>query len=67
VALGELIQRQVNEELNDPARTRRKLEELEEARTRGEVSAEQEREAQEQILTTRMSPGAAHNTPHEDG
>jgi hypothetical protein len=67
VALGELIQRRVNEELNDPARTRRQLEDLEDARRRGEITPEQERQAQEQILTTRMSPGAAPNTPHEDG
>jgi hypothetical protein len=67
VALGELIQRQVDQELNDPARTRRALEELEEARRRGEISAEQERQAQEQILATRISPGVAHNEPHEDG
>jgi hypothetical protein len=67
VALGELIQRRVNEELNDPARTRRLLEDLEEARRRGEITPEQEHQAQEQILATRMSPGAARNTPHEDG
>jgi hypothetical protein len=67
VALGELIQRRVNEELNNPARTRRLLEDLEEARRRGEITPEQESQAQEQILATRMSPGAAHNTPDEDG
>jgi hypothetical protein len=67
VALGELIQRRVNEEVNDPARTRRLLEDLEEARRRGEITPEQERQAQEQILATRMSPGVAPDTPHEDG
>jgi hypothetical protein len=67
ISLGELIQRQVDAELNDPARTRRQLEELEEARRRGEVTPEQERQAQEEILTTRISPGTARNTPHEDG
>jgi Gas vesicle protein G len=67
VALGELIQRRVDQELHDPARTRRQLEDLEEARRRGEITPEQERQAQEQILRTRISPGAAHNTPHEDG
>jgi hypothetical protein len=67
VALGELIQRRVNEELNDPARTRRLLEDLEEARRRGEITPEQERQAQEQILATRMSQGTARNTPHENG
>jgi Gas vesicle protein G len=67
VALGELIQRRVNEEVHDPARTRRQLEDLEDARRRGEITPEQERQAQEQILRTRISPGAAHNTPQEDG
>jgi hypothetical protein len=67
IALGELIQRRVDEEVHNPARTRRLLEDLEDARRRGEITPEQERQAQEQILTTRMSPGAAHNTPHEDG
>lgn len=67
VALGELIQRRVDEEVHDPARTRRQLEDLEEARRRGEITAEQERQAQEQILKYRISPGAAHKTPHEDG
>jgi Gas vesicle protein G len=67
VALGELIQHQVDRELNDPARTRRALEELEEARRRGDVSAEEERRLQEQILATRISPGVAHDTPLEDG
>lgn len=67
VALGELIQRRVNQEMHDPARTRRLLEDLEDARRRGEITPEQERRAQEEILMTRMPPGAAHNTSHEDG
>jgi hypothetical protein len=67
VALGELIQRRVDQEVHDPARTRRQLEDLDEARRRGEITAEQERQAQEQILTDRISPGTAHNTEHEDG
>ncbi|MEO3760017.1 gas vesicle protein G [Mycobacterium sp. B14F4] len=67
VALGELIQRQVDLEVNDPARTRRMLEDLEEASSRGEVSPEQERQAQKEILKSRISPGTAGNTPHEDG
>ncbi|OBK76111.1 gas vesicle protein GvpG [Mycobacterium sp. 1164985.4] len=66
ISLGELIERQVNAELNDPARTRRQLEELEDARRRGEISAEEEREAQEQILATRIGQDAG-TTPEEDG
>ena len=67
VALGELIQRQVDQEVHDPARARRMLEELEDARRRGEITPEQESQAQEQILATRMSPGTAGNNPHEEG
>jgi L-fucose isomerase-like protein len=67
VSLGELIQRRVDQELNDPARTRRQLEELDEARRRGEITPEQEHQAQEQILASRISPDAARNTPHKDG
>lgn len=66
VSLGELIERQVNAELHDPARTRRQLEELEDARRRGEISAEEEREAQEQILATRIGQDAGA-APEEDG
>jgi Gas vesicle protein G len=66
VALGELIQRRVDQEVNDPATTRRQLEDLDEARRRGEISPEQERQAQEQILATRITPGAP-KTPHKDG
>jgi len=67
VSLAELIQRRVDEEVHNPARTRRLLEDLEDARRRGEITPEQERQAQEQILTDRISPGAAQNTEHEDG
>ncbi|OBF39624.1 gas vesicle protein G [Mycobacterium sp. ACS1612] len=67
IALGELIERQVNQELHDPARTRRQLEELEEARQRGEITEEQERQAQEQILAERISPRMARDAPDEDG
>ena len=58
MSLGELIQRRVDQELHNPARTRRQLEELEEARMRGEVSGAQERRAQEQILSTRIESSA---------
>lgn len=56
VKLGEVIQRQVEQELNNPARTRAQLEELDEKRARGEISPEEEREAQEAILATRIAP-----------
>ncbi len=67
IRLAEVIQRQVDQELANPARTRRELEELEEARERGEISADQEKRAQEQILETRLKPGSPETPPHEEG
>ena len=68
IALGEVIQRQVEQKLHDPATTRRQLEELAEARERGEISAEEERQAQRDILRQRMSSGApAQQPPPEEG
>jgi cytochrome c-type biogenesis protein CcmH/NrfG len=63
MALSEVIARQVEQERNNPATTRRQLEELEEARERGEISAEEEREAQEEILETRLSTAPSAPTP----
>jgi uncharacterized membrane protein len=54
--LGEVIQQQVEQQLHDPANTRRQLEALQEARERGEITAEEERQAQRQILQARMAP-----------
>jgi Gas vesicle protein G len=65
--LGEVIQRQVDQELHNPARTRRQLEELEEARERGEISADEEKQVQKQILETRVKPGTAETPPPEEG
>jgi hypothetical protein len=56
IKLGEVIQRQAEQELNNPARTRAQLEELEEKRDRGEISPEDEREAQKAILETKIAP-----------
>lgn len=67
VRLGELIQQQVEQEMNNPARTRRQLEELQEARERGEISAEEERKLQQQILEARVSPTAPKTPPPEGG
>jgi hypothetical protein len=52
IRLGELIQEQVEHELRDPAVVRRRLEELEEARRSGQISAEEESQAVERILST---------------
>jgi L-fucose isomerase-like protein len=66
ISLAELIQRRVDEELYSPASTRRQLEELEDARRRGEITAEQERQGQERILRTRMGSNAGDRTPNKD-
>jgi hypothetical protein len=52
IRLGELIQEQVEHELRDPGVVRRRLEELEEARRSGQISAEEESQAVERILST---------------
>jgi len=65
ISLAELIQRQVEEELHDPASARRALEELEEARERGEISAEEEEQAQQEILD-RMTGTAQPTTPERE-
>jgi hypothetical protein len=67
IRLGEVIQRQVDQELRNPANTRRQLEELEEARERGEISADEEKQVQEQILETRVKPGTPKTPPPEEG
>nr|WP_043777864.1 gas vesicle protein GvpG [Rhodococcus sp. JVH1] len=65
ISLAELIQRQVEEELHDPASARRALEELDEARERGEISAEEEEQAQQAILD-RMTGTAQPTTPERE-
>jgi len=71
IALGQVIERQVEQKLHDPATTRRRLEELQEARERGDISAEQERHAQREILQARIAPRAtpqeSQESPPEDG
>ncbi|QHE67026.1 gas vesicle protein GvpG [Rhodococcus sp. WAY2] len=58
ISLAEVIQRQVEQEMHNPATARRELEELEEARERGDITAEEEEQAQQAILD-RMTSGAA--------
>ncbi|NUT47774.1 MAG: gas vesicle protein G [Saccharothrix sp.] len=50
VKIAELVRRQVDQELHDPASARRELEELERRRESGELSARDEAEAQERVL-----------------
>ncbi|QSE95105.1 gas vesicle protein GvpG [Rhodococcus pseudokoreensis] len=65
ISLAELIQRQVEEELHNPASARRALEELEDARAAGEISAEEEEEAQQAILD-RMTGTARPSSPEKE-
>ena len=65
ISLAELIQRQVEEELHNPASARRALEELEDARAAGEISAEEEEEAQQAILD-RMTGSARPSSPEKE-
>ncbi len=67
VRLAEVIQRQVEQEMRNPASTRRQLEQLEEARERGEISANEERQLQQQILQARVKPRAPETPSHEEG
>jgi hypothetical protein len=66
IRLAEVIQRQVEQELHNPARTRQQLEELEEARERGEISVDEEKQAQKQILQARVKPRAPRTPRHEE-
>ena len=65
ISLAELIQQQVEEELHNPASARRALEELEDARAAGEISAEEEEQAQQAILD-RMTGTAQPTTPERE-
>jgi hypothetical protein len=65
VALAELIERRADQELRNPATTRRQLEELEEARERGELSPEEEDEAQDEILEATIAKGMREKTPKD--
>ncbi|MBC2638149.1 MULTISPECIES: gas vesicle protein GvpG [unclassified Rhodococcus (in: high G+C Gram-positive bacteria)] len=57
ISLAELIQQQVEEELHNPASARRALEELEDARAAGEITAEEEEQAQQAILDRMTGTG----------
>jgi hypothetical protein len=67
VSLAELIQRRVDQEMNNPAAMRKQLEDLEEARERGEISREEEDRVQKEIIEARLMPGAARNARPKDG
>ncbi|WP_214410930.1 gas vesicle protein GvpG [Sphaerisporangium fuscum] len=55
IKLGELIERQVDTQLHDPASIRRQLEEVDEARAEGRISEEEASRATEEILQRMMA------------
>lgn len=59
VGLAEVIQRQVDQELNNPANTRKQLEALQDQRERGDISAADEKAAQEEIMKGQVSQAIA--------
>jgi Gas vesicle protein G len=67
ISLAALIKQQADEQLRNPAHTRRKLEQLQEARDRGEISADEERQAQQEILETRVKPATPQTAFPEEG
>jgi hypothetical protein len=56
IALGEIIQRQVETETTDPAAVRRRLEALDEQRARGEIDEREAARQQEAILGAMVRP-----------
>ncbi|MCO6003838.1 gas vesicle protein GvpG [Actinoallomurus purpureus] len=62
VTLGELIQRQVEQELTSPMAIRAQLEEIERQRQSGLISEEEEAEAQQEVLG-RLIGGQATGAP----
>ncbi|MFC4003142.1 gas vesicle protein GvpG [Prauserella oleivorans] len=57
ISLAELIQEQVDQEVSDPSSVRRDLEAAEEARARGEITAEEEAAIQERAMQRMTGEG----------
>lgn len=62
IKLGELVQRQVDEQLRHPVNVRRELEEIHMRRERGELSESEEAQAQQEVLNR-----LAHKPATEEG
>lgn len=56
IALAELIQRRVDQELRHPASARRDLEAAEEAHQAGEISTEEHADLQQRVLGRMAAP-----------
>ncbi|MFI6362222.1 gas vesicle protein GvpG [Nocardia sp. NPDC050630] len=64
--LGELIQDQVEQQLQDPAAVRRELEEIDEAADAGRLSDE-ERKQEQQAVLDRLRPAGGTVAPNRKG
>jgi hypothetical protein len=64
IRLGQLIEEQAEQELHDPASVQRQLEEIDQARSTGEMSSEDAAEAEAQAIGRLIKPagtGAAQS------
>lgn len=64
--LGTIIQQRVDQELHDPGVARRQLEEAEEARQRGELSAEEQEEIERQVTSRLVNPTGVDSAPESE-
>jgi hypothetical protein len=55
VRIAEIVQRQVEQEMYSPMAIRRDLEKIEQARADGLISAEEEAEAQQEVLNRMLA------------
>lgn len=65
IGLGRVIQRQVDTEMHDPAAVRRRLEALDEAQRRGQISRDEAVRRQAAITRTLTRPHAAEAVTRE--
>ncbi|MFD6394452.1 gas vesicle protein GvpG [Nocardia sp. NPDC055029] len=63
--LGEVIQDQVEQQLHDPATLRAELEEIDRAAAAGDLSEEEQKQAQQSILDRMTGSATAIDQPEE--
>lgn len=64
--LGEVIQDQVDQQLHDPANIRRELDDIDRAAAAGQLSDEEHRRAQQEVLDRMIRPpGGPAGAPEE--
>jgi cytochrome c-type biogenesis protein CcmH/NrfG len=66
VALGRVIEQQVDQELYSPAAVRRQLEEIDRAAAAGELSPEEQKAAERRVLSRLTSRRGTPGPPRED-